>query len=103
MSEMSDSIKDRHDLDWIEGIDPRLEVMSPVPLVLQPRSSFSPNSESPTRSTCSSAISRIWTMLSPSKPVPLEGWEIELSGLISPIESSSAPRICSRWNRSNTR
>jgi sulfite oxidase len=71
--------------DWIEGIDPRLDVMSAVPLVLS----------TPTRLLAENRITdkkylfvrniqdlpEAMTM----EPLPLKGWEVELTGLIRPF------------------
>jgi len=47
--------------NWIEGIDPRLEVMSAVPLVLSTPVSLLAEDRITDKSICSSAISRTWT------------------------------------------
>jgi sulfite oxidase len=72
------------DSDWIKGIDPRLEVMSAVPLVLS----------TPVKLLAAKRITDAKYLFVRNiqdlvegmtmKPVPLEGWEIELTGLIHP-------------------
>jgi hypothetical protein len=69
--------------EWIAGIDPgwrscpqALSWSTPVRLLAENRS--------PTRSTCSFAILKTWLGMT-MEPVPLEGWELGLVGLIKPF------------------
>ena len=80
---MSDAKNDRES-GWIEGIDPRLEVLSAAPLVLQTPVELLAGH----RITDKSALfvrncEDLDTALT-LDPVPLDGWEIELVGLIGP-------------------
>jgi DMSO/TMAO reductase YedYZ molybdopterin-dependent catalytic subunit len=74
----------REDLGWIEGKDRRLEVLSPAPLVLS----------TPVRLLAGKRITDKESMFVRNiqdlaeahslEPRPIEGWEIELTGLIDP-------------------
>ncbi len=82
---MSDAKKKIEDSDWIEGIDPRLEVMSAVPLVLStPVSLLAENRITDKKYLFVRNIQDLDVGMT-MEPVPLEGWEIELVGLIKPF------------------
>ena len=71
--------KEKKGPEWIEGIDPRLEVMSAAPLVLStPVDLCSPRIASPTRSILFVRNIQDLPEGLTMDPVPLEGWEIEL-------------------------
>jgi DMSO/TMAO reductase YedYZ molybdopterin-dependent catalytic subunit len=71
--------------EWIAGIDPRMEVMSAVPLVLSTpvrllaENRITDKKHLFVRNT--QDLAEGMTM----EPVPLEGWELELVGLIKPF------------------
>ncbi len=70
--------------NWIDGVDPRLEVMNAVPLVLStPVPLLAENRITPKEYLFIRNIQDLDEGMT-MKPVPLEGWEIELSGLIFP-------------------
>ena len=70
--------------NWIEGVDPRLEVMNAVPLVLStPVELLAENRITPKEYLFIRNIQDLDEGMT-MEPVPLEGWEIELSGLIFP-------------------
>jgi sulfite oxidase len=78
-----DKTKQAHE-NWIKGIDPRLEVMSAVPLVLStPVSLLAENRITDKKYLFVRNIQDLDESMT-MEPVPLEGWEIELSGLIFP-------------------
>jgi sulfite oxidase len=70
--------------NWIEGVDPRLEVMNAVPLVLStPVPLLAENRITPKEYLFIRNIQDLDKGMT-MEPVPLEGWEIELTGLIFP-------------------
>jgi sulfite oxidase len=72
------------DADWIKGIDPRLEVMSAVPLVLStPVKLLAENRITDAKYVFVRNIQDLVEGMT-MEPVPLQGWEIELVGLIHP-------------------
>ena len=82
---------------WIEGIDPRLEVMSAVPLVLStPVPLLAENRITDTKYLFVRNIQDLREGMT-MEPVPLEGWEIELTGLIHPsrvvLRAEDLPRM----------
>jgi sulfite oxidase len=82
---MSDAKNAIQDSDWIEGIDRRLEVMSPRPLVLStPVSLLAENRITDKKYLFVRNIQDL-DMGMTMEPVPLDGWEIELTGLIRPF------------------
>ena len=82
---MSDAKNAIQDSDWIEGIDRRLEVMSPRPLVLStPLSLLAENRITDKKYLFVRNIQDL-DMGMTMEPVPLDGWEIELTGLIRPF------------------
>jgi sulfite oxidase len=84
VSEMGDSIQDHHRVDWIEGIDPRLEVLSAAPLVLQtPVELLAGQRITDKRFLFVRNCQDLDDALT-LEPVSLAGWEIELVGLIRP-------------------
>jgi sulfite oxidase len=71
--------------DWIEGIDRRLEVMSPVPLVLStPGSLLAEQRITDKKYLFVRNIQDLAEGMT-MDPLPLKGWEIELVGLIKPF------------------
>jgi sulfite oxidase len=71
--------------DWIEGIDPRLEVMSAVPLVLStPVKLLAEDRITDKKYLFVRNIQDLDVGMT-MEPVPLEGWELELTGLINPF------------------
>jgi sulfite oxidase len=73
------------DKDWIEGIDKRLEVMSAVPLVLStPVSLLAENRITDKKHLFVRNIQDLDQGMT-MKPLPLKGWEIEMTGLIRPF------------------
>ena len=82
---MSDAKKAIQDSDWIEGIDRRMEVMSPKPLVLStPVSLLGENRITDKKYLFVRNIQDL-DMGMTMEPVPLNGWQIELTGLIRPF------------------
>jgi sulfite oxidase len=82
---MSDAKNAIQDSDWIEGIDRRLEVMSPRPLVLStPVSLLAENRITDKKYLFVRNIQDLDLGMT-MEPVPLDGWEIELTGLIRPF------------------
>lgn len=70
--------------NWIDGIDPRLEVMSAVPLVLStPVHLLGEHRITPTEYLFVRNIQDLDEAMTMA-PLPLDGWTIELSGLIRP-------------------
>ena len=70
--------------NWIQGVDPRLEVMNAVPLVLStPVNLLAENRITPKEYLFIRNIQDLDEGMT-MDPVPLDGWEIELSGLIFP-------------------
>ena len=69
---------------WIEGIDPRLEVMSAVPLVLSTPVPLLAKNRITDKSVLFVRNIQDLPEGMTMDPVPFEGWEIELSGLIHP-------------------
>jgi hypothetical protein len=83
---MSKAQKKNEGPDWITGIDPRLEVMSGVPLVLStPVSLLAENRITDKKYLFVRNIQDMDEGMT-MEPVPLDSWEIELSGLIFPYE-----------------
>jgi sulfite oxidase len=71
--------------NWIEGIDPRLEVMSAVPLVLStPVHLLADNRITDKKYLFVRNIQDLSVGMT-MEPVPLDGWTIELTGLIRPF------------------
>jgi len=77
--------KTGHDLEtWIDGLDRRLEVMNEVPLVLStPVSLLGEHRVTPTEYVFVRNIQDLPEGMT-MKPLPLDGWDIELTGLIRP-------------------
>ena len=70
--------------DWIDGVDRRLEVMSPVPLVLStPVGLLGEHRITPKEYLFIRNIQDLAEGMT-MEPLPLVGWEIELTGLITP-------------------
>ena len=70
--------------NWIKGIDPRLEVMSPKPLVLStPVKLLAENRITDKKHLFVRNIQDLPEGMT-MEPLPLKGWEIELTGLIRP-------------------
>src|ERR1700693_1762819 len=69
---------------WIEGIDRRLEVMSAVPLVLSTPVPLLAENRITDKSVLFVRNIQDLPEGMTMEPLPLEGWEIELSGLIIP-------------------
>ncbi|HYX37759.1 MAG TPA: molybdopterin-dependent oxidoreductase [Oligoflexus sp.] len=70
--------------NWIEGIDPSLEVMSAIPLVLStPVKLLAENRITDKKHLFVRNIQDLDEGMT-MEPLPLEGWVIELSGLIMP-------------------
>jgi sulfite oxidase len=71
--------------NWIEGIDPRLEVMSAVPLVLStPVHLLGEHRITPKEYVFVRNIQDLPEAMTMA-PLPLDGWTIELTGLIRPF------------------
>ena len=71
--------------NWIEGIDPRLEVMNAVPLVLStPVHLLAENRITDKNYLFVRNIQDLVKGMT-MEPVPLDGWTIELTGLIRPF------------------
>jgi DMSO/TMAO reductase YedYZ molybdopterin-dependent catalytic subunit len=71
--------------NWIEGIDPRLEVMNAVPLVLStPVHLLAENRITDKNYLFVRNIQNLAEGMT-MEPVPLDGWTIELTGLIRPF------------------
>jgi sulfite oxidase len=71
--------------NWIKGIDPRLEVMSAQPLVLStPVRLLAEHRITDTTYLFIRNIQDLPEAMT-MEPLPLEGWEIELTGLIRPF------------------
>jgi sulfite oxidase len=78
-------IKKQERSDWIEGIDPRLEVMSTRPLVLStPVSLLAENRITDKKYLFVRNVQDFDEGMTLA-PVPLKGWEIEMVGLIKPF------------------
>ena len=82
---------------WIEGIDPRLEVMSAAPLVLStPMPLLAESRITATKYLFVRNIKDLREGMT-MEPVPLEGWEVELTGLIHPsrivLRAEDLPRM----------
>lgn len=78
-------IKKHEGPDWIEGIDPRMEVLSAKPLVLStPVSLLAEHRITDKKYLFVRNIQDIDGRMT-MDPVPLEGWEIEMVGLIEPF------------------
>jgi DMSO/TMAO reductase YedYZ molybdopterin-dependent catalytic subunit len=70
--------------DWIDGVDPRLDVMSPAPLVLStPVGLLGEHRITPKEYLFVRNIQDMAEGMTMA-PLPLQGWEIELTGLINP-------------------
>jgi sulfite oxidase len=69
---------------WIPGVDPRLEVMNAVPLVLSTPVELLNKSRITDKSVLFIRNIQDLDIGMTMDPVPLDGWEIELSGLIFP-------------------
>lgn len=71
--------------DWIAGIDPRMEVLSAVPLVLStPIRLLAENRITDKKHLFVRNIQDLAVGMT-MEPVPLQGWELELVGLIKPF------------------
>ena len=82
---MRDPKKAIESSDWIKGIDPRLEVMNAVPLVLStPVGLLAENRITDKKYLFVRNIQDLAEGMT-MEPLPLEGWEIELNGLIRPF------------------
>jgi sulfite oxidase len=84
---MSEALKEKETESpaWIEGIDPRLEVMSAVPLVLStPVHLLAENRITPKEYVFVRNIQDLPGAMTMA-PLPLDGWTIELTGLIRPF------------------
>lgn len=83
--EISDEKKEQEGSDWIEGIDRRLEVMSARPLVLStPVKLLAEHRITDKKYLFVRNIQDLPEGMT-MKPLPLEGWETELVGLIRPF------------------
>lgn len=71
--------------NWIDGVDPRLEVMSAVPLVLSTPVGLLAENRITDKSVLFIRNIQDLDIGMTMEPVPLEGWEIELTGLIRPF------------------
>jgi sulfite oxidase len=81
---MNDANKEHDGSGWIEGIDSRLEVMSPKPLVLStPVGLLGEHRITPKGYLFVRNIQDLAEGMT-MEPLPLAGWEIELTGLITP-------------------
>lgn len=81
---MSTAMKEVTNPAWIDGIDPRLEVMSPAPLVLStPVGLLGEHRITPKEYLFVRNIQDLAEGMTMA-PLPLAGWEIELTGLITP-------------------
>lgn len=74
--------------DWIDGVDRRMEVMSEKPLVLSTPIHLLNQSRVTDKSILFVRNVQDIEMGMTMAPVPLEGWEIELKGLIRPSRVS---------------
>ncbi len=82
---MSDEkTKQAHD-NWIEGIDPRLEVMSAAPLVLSTPVQLLAENRITDKNYLFVRNIQDLDLGMTMEPVPLDGWTIELTGLIRPF------------------
>jgi sulfite oxidase len=82
---MSDEKTQKAHEKWVEGIDKRMEVMSAVPLVLStPVKLLAQNRITDKKYLFVRNIQDLEEGMT-MDPVPLEGWEIELVGLIKPF------------------
>jgi sulfite oxidase len=82
---MSDEKTKQAHENWIEGIDPRLEVMSAVPLVLStPVHLLAENRITDKKYLFVRNIQDLAVGMT-MEPVPLDSWTIELTGLIRPF------------------
>jgi DMSO/TMAO reductase YedYZ molybdopterin-dependent catalytic subunit len=70
---------------WIEGVDPRLDVMSPKPLVLSTPVHLLNKDRITDKSILFIRNIQDLDIGMTMEPVPLDGWEIELTGLIRPF------------------
>lgn len=74
----------REDLGWIEGKDRRLEVLSPAPLVLSTPVSLLAGKRITDKESMFVRNIQDLAEAHSLEPRPIEGWEIELTGLIDP-------------------
>ena len=81
MSVAKERIEDK---DWIEGIDRRMEVMSAAPLVLLTPVGLLAENRITDKSVLFVRNIQDLPEAMTMEPLPLEGWEIELTGLIIP-------------------
>jgi sulfite oxidase len=82
---MSDEKTKQAHENWIPGIDPRLEVMSAVPLVLStPVHLLGEHRITPKEYVFVRNIQDLDEAMT-MEPLPLDGWTIELTGLIRPF------------------
>jgi sulfite oxidase len=70
--------------NWIPGVDPRLEVMNAVPLVLSTPVDLLGKDRITDKSVLFIRNIQDLDIGMTMEPVPLDGWEIELTGLIFP-------------------
>lgn len=70
--------------NWIPGVDPRLDVMNAVPLVLSTPVDLLAENRITDKSVLFIRNIQDLDIGMTMEPVPLDGWEIELSGLIFP-------------------
>jgi DMSO/TMAO reductase YedYZ molybdopterin-dependent catalytic subunit len=82
---MSDEKTQKAHEDWIEGIDKRMEVMSAVPLVLSTPVSLLAESRITDKKYLFVRNIQDLAEGMTMEPLPLEGWEVELTGLIRPF------------------
>jgi DMSO/TMAO reductase YedYZ molybdopterin-dependent catalytic subunit len=75
---------ERHHVDWIEGIDPRLEVLSAAPLVLQTPVELLAGQRITDKQFLFVRNCQDLDDALTLEPAPLDGWEIDLVGLIRP-------------------
>jgi sulfite oxidase len=82
--EMSQASKEPQGAAWIEGKDPRLEVLSPAPLVLSTPISLLAGQRIVDKHRLFVRNIQDLAEGHTLEPRPIEGWEIELVGLIDP-------------------
>jgi DMSO/TMAO reductase YedYZ molybdopterin-dependent catalytic subunit len=82
---MSDEMIQKAKENWIDGVDPRLEVMNAVPLVLSTPVPLLAENRITDKSVLFIRNIQDLDEGMTMDPLPLEGWTIELSGLIHPF------------------
>jgi DMSO/TMAO reductase YedYZ molybdopterin-dependent catalytic subunit len=80
---LDEQTKKAHE-NWIPGVDPRLEVMNAVPLVLSTPVDLLAENRITDKSVLFIRNIQDLDIGMTMEPVPQDGWEIELSGLIFP-------------------